>query len=631
MADLLNTSISGLLAFQRALDTTGHNIANAQTVGYSRQLPQFTTRTPQQFGSLWLGSGVDVSSVHRAYDNFLAAQSRSSSSAASQAGTFATQAARISNLFGDGEAGITASLQSLVNALQSVADTPASIPARQGLLSQSQALVEQLRATDASLRSLDAQMNAGIASEADSITALAQGIAQLNGQIASAQARSGQPPNDLLDQCDRLLDELATHINVEVVPQGDATVNVFIGNGQPLVLGQQASRLVAIGDGFDPARQRVAVASAVGTMDITASLGGGTLGGMLEFRQQMLDPARNALGRISAGLTQVMNEQHRAGMDLRGNIGGEFFAIGPPDVRAHEMNGGDARILASLGDSAGLTGSDYVLAYGGGTWTLRRQDTGVVVPMTGSGTAADPWQADGLSIVHDGGVPADADRILIRPLSDAVVGLALRVTDPAQVAAAMPVIANASADNQGSAMVSGLRVLDASNPALRSETTLTFISAGQYQISGDPTVHTFTPGQPIAVNGWRLDLQGTPAAGDSFTVRDNSNGVGDNRNALAMADILGRPVLDGGSTSLQSAVGQMVGRIGVQTRQAQVTHEAQQLVARENANALDSVAGVNLDEEAANMMRYQQAYMAMAQLVRVADTLFQSVLDATRR
>jgi len=630
MADLLNTSISGLLAFQRALDTTSHNITNANTVGYSRQLPQFTTRQPQFTGGAWVGSGADVSSITRAYDNFLSGQARSASSAYNQSNTYATQAARVSNLFGNSTTGLTASLQQFVNSLQSVADTPNSIAARQTLLSQGQSLVDRLKSYDASLRDFDAQVNASIDTEADAITSLARGISELNNQIRTGYAQTGQPPNDLLDQRDRLIDELATHVNVSVVKSNDNSVNVFIGNGQPLVVGADAATVVATTDPYDPTRKRLAMQSSVGTIDITNSLSGGTLGGVLAFRSEMLDPARNTIGRLSVALTDVMNEQHNAGMDLNGNLGGDFFSVGGVEVRSSVNNAGTAGATVTRTDVGALTTSDYELVSTAGGWTLRRTDTGATVPMTGTGTAGDPFLADGLSIVVSG-APGVGDRLLIKPTSGAVSSMQLLITNPADVAAAAPIAASAATNNTGNATITPGEVLNPSNPALRTATTITFTSATQYQISGDPTVYTYTPGSNIDANGWRVQISGTPAAGDSFTVRDNSNGTGDNRNALLMSGLMSEPVLNNGTTSLSSGIGQFVGDIGVKTNQAQVTRDAQKVVATEAQDAMQSVSGVNLDEEAANLLRYQQAYMAISQMIRVADTVFQSVLDATRR
>ncbi len=629
MADLLNTSISGLLAFQRALDTTSHNITNANTVGYSRQLPEFMTRQAQFLGGNWVGTGADVSTINRAYDNFLSGQSRAATSSYNQSSTYATQAERVSNLFGNTTTGLSAQMQKFVNSLQSVADTPTSIAARQTMLSQAQTLVDQFKSYDSTLRNFDTQVNAAIGSEATAITSLARGIAQLNTQISNGYAQSGQPPNDLLDQRDRMLDELSGHVNVSVVKQGDNTVNVFIGNGQPLVVGADPATVIATNDPYDPTSKRLSIQSSVGTIDITKSLSGGTLGGMLTFRTQMLDPARNAIGRLSVALTDVMNEQHNAGMDLNGDLGGDFFSVGGVVVQTNVNNGGTASAGVTRTNVGALTASNYLLVSTAGGWNLQRTDTGATVPMTGTGTAGDPFLADGLSIVVSG-APSVGDRLLIKPTAGAVGSMQVLVTDPSEIAAAAPIAASATAGNQGNATITAGQVLNSTNPALRTAATITFTSATTYTISGDPTVRTYTPGSNIDANGWRVQINGTPSAGDSFSVRDNSNGSGDNRNALLLSGLMSEPVLNNGTTSMSSAIGQFVGDVGVKTNQAQVTRDAQKVMADEAAASLQSVSGVNLDEEAANLLRYQQAYMAISQMIRVADTVFQSVLAAVR-
>jgi flagellar hook-associated protein 1 FlgK len=629
MADLLNTSISGLLAFQRALDVTSHNIANASTPGYSRQLPDFLTRQPQFLGGNWVGAGVDVTSINRAYDNFLSFQARSASSSFHQSNTYATQAARVSNLFSDSTTGLNAAMQKFVNALQAVADTPNSIAARQTMLSEAQSLVERLKSYDANLRSLDSQVNASISTEADTISSLARGIAELNQRIASGSASTKQMPNDLLDQRDRLLDELAKHVNVSVVATDDNQVNVFIGNGQPLVVGNDPARVVATSDPYDPTRKRLAVQSSVGTIDITSSIAGGSLGGLLSFRAEMLDPARNSIGRIAVALNDVMNEQHRAGMDLNGAAGGNFFSVGGVEVRPHANNTSSVSATVTRTGAAELTNFDYTLTNTATGWTIRRSD-GTTLTMTGSGTAGDPFVVDGLSIVIDGTANV-GESLQLRPSAAAVSSMRVLITDPAQIAAAAPIVAQASAGNQGNATISAGEVVNPTNPALRTPVTITFTSSTTYTISGDPTEYTLPANGEIQANGWRVQVSGTPVAGDTFSVRDNSNGTGDNRNMLLLAGLMSEPVLNGQTTSLSQAIAQFVGDVGVKTNQARVTADAQKVVSEEAQSAMQAVSGVNLDEEAANLLRYQQAYMAMSQMIRVADTCFQSVLDATRR
>jgi flagellar hook-associated protein 1 FlgK len=335
---------------------------------------------------------------------------------------------------------------------------------------------------------------------------------------------------------------------------------------------------------------------------------------------------------LSAGLTEVVNQQHAAGIDLNGALGGEFFGVGSARALSNANNSGTGSIAVQRidGASGALTTSDYVMINTAGGWSLRRADSGAVVPMTGTGTVADPFVADGLSI-EVSGAAAIGDRFLIKPTVDAVSGLQVLITDPSQVAAAAPIVASAAGSNIGNATISKGEVIDAGNAQLRDPISITFTSATQYQVSGDPTTYTYAAGDNIDVNGWRVQISGTPAAGDSFAVADNTSGRGDNRNALLLADVLNQPVLNNGTASLNAAVGQFVGDIGVKTNQGQVSRDAQKLVFEESVDALQSVSGVNLDEEAANLVRYQQAYMAAAQMIRVADTIFQSILDATRR
>lgn len=630
MADLLNTSISGLLAFKRSLDTTSHNISNVNTPGYSRQIAELMTRQAQPSGGGWVGQGVDVVTIKRSYDDFLANQTRGSSSSYSQSNAFATQAGRINNLFGDSATGMTASLQKFINSLQAVSDTPTSIPARQTLLSEANALKERLQSYDNSLRGFDRQANAALDSEAASITTIASAIAKLNGDISTGYARTGQPPNDLMDKRDALLDELAAHVNVNVTKQDNNTVSVFIGNGQPLVVGQLAATVGSTADPFDASRKVISLTTPSGSVDISTSISGGTLGGTLDFRTQMLDPARNSLGLLAVGLQDAMNAQHHEGMDLNGNLGADFFSTGGVLVQDSGSNSTPGASVAAArvpGATGALTTSDYILSSSGGVWSLMRTDTGAAVPMTGAGTALSPFVADGMSLVVSG-TPATGDRFLIKPTAAAVTDMQVLISDPDEVAVAAPIVSNATTTNTGSGRISAGEVLDAANAALRTTATITFSSATQYTVSGDPTVHTYTPGANIDANGWRVQISGAPVAGDSFSVRNNINGAGDNRNALKLAEVLNQPVLNGGTASLNAAAGQLVGRIGVQTNQAQVSSAAQKVVYEEGVTAMQSNSGVNLDEEAANLVRYQQAYMAAAQMIRVADSLFQTVLQA---
>jgi flagellar hook-associated protein 1 len=632
MADMLTTGVSGLLAFQRALDTTSHNIANASTEGYSRQLVDLVTRPPDAFGNGWVGTGVDVATVRRQFDEILASQARIAGSGFQQLDTFSTYATRIDNLFSDANTGLATTLQGFMSAVQTVANAPASVPSRQVLLSQAQSLVNRLRSYDNSLNSIGSQISSQLQSEAGTISTIAASIASVNQRIVAAQGVNQQPPNDLLDQRDKLLAQLATHVNVSTVAQSDGMLNVFIGTGQALVMGGAAARLVTGGDQFDPSRTRLLLQSGGPTTDVTETITGGTVGGLLQFGTQMLEPARNAIGQTAVTLATLVNDQQAAGLDLQGQLGTAMFAIGAVNVLPSTLNTGTASATVARANVSALTTVDYQLLYDGASWQLSRTDTGAAVTLNGSGTAASPFTADGLSIVING-APQAGDRLLIQPTRTAVAGMSVILSQPEKVAAAAPLLTSAATANTGNANIDA-GVL--ANPAawVRGDYTLSFINASTWQVTNSSNavvaVGAYSAGAPIVFNGVQVVLSGTPATGDSFHVKDNANGTGDNRNALQIAALLTRPVLNGGTVSLGDNVGRLVSNIGVQTSQAQSGRDAQQIVMNDANSAITSVAGVNLDEEAANLMRFQQAYQAAAKVIGVANSLFQSLLDATR-
>jgi flagellar hook-associated protein 1 len=630
MSNFLSTGVSGLLAFQRAIDTTSQNIANVGTDGYSRQRTELATRPATMYANGWVGNGVQVTTTRRVYDDLLAQQVRGASSTFGNLDAYATLMDRVNNLFGSTTTGLTASVQKFSNALQDVANNPTSSSARQVLLSEAQGLVDRLKSYDTQLSGLDRQVESQITGETSQINALSASIADLNAQISTAYGSSGgQPPNDLLDQRDLLLDQLSSHIDITTLKQDDGQVNVSIGSGQPLVIGQAASKLVSIVDPYDSSRHGLALQlSGAAPVDVSRNVSGGTLGGAMSFRDEVLDPTRNALGRISVALTDAVNQQHRAGIDLSGALGGDLFSIGAVDTLAHSGNAGTGTLAVTRSDVSALTTGDYILQKTATGWSLADAATGAAVTLSGTGVPGDPLIGDGLSIVT-GGIAQTGDRFLIRPTRSAASGLGVLITNPGKIAAAAPIRAEAATANTGGATISPGSVVDATDAQLRSTTVIAFLDATTYSVNG-AGAFAYTSGAPISINGWQVQITGTPATGDTFTISDNTGGTGDNRNALALSDSLGRPVLDNGTTSINDSTSRLVGSIGVATQQVKASRDAQNVIRQESVASRDSVSGVNLDEEAANLLKYQQAYQAAAQLISVASTLFDSLLAATR-
>ncbi len=632
MSDLLSTSVSGLLAFQRALDVTSNNVANASTPGYSRETVNLAEQPGQATPNGFIGSGVAIQSVTRSYDELIAGQVRSSQSGYSSWNTFATQAAQIDNMLSDSSTGITASLQSFVNSLQTMAGSPSSTAQRQVVLSQAQALAQQMQNYNSQLSTYGSSIEQTLASNVGQINSLSSSIASLNKQISADLAGTGQTPNDLLDQRDSLVDQLSQLVTVNTAAQSDGSMNVYIGTGQALVTGGAAQSLTVIANPNNATEHDIGIVSGGGnTTDITQAISGGSLGGLLAVRSQVLDPTINQLGQFSVGLATIVNQAQASGMDLTGATGQPMFAVGGVLSNAATTNTGTATLAITRGSLSSLTTDNYQLKMTGGAWQLTDVTTGKSVAMTGAGTAGNPFVAPGMSIVVNG-TGNNGDTFSIAPTAGATAGLSVLLTSPTQIAAASAIQTVAGASNTGTGAVSGSAV---TNPAQwpGGNFTITFTGTNSYKVTngGGTTVSTgtYTTGSPITFLGAQVTLTGAPATNDTFAVGpNNASNTGDNSNAFAMIDALSAASLNGGTTSLTGVANNLVSQVGVVTQQAQANASAQQSVNQSATDTRNNLSGVNLDEEAAKMVQYQQAYQACAQMIQVSGTLFNSLITA---
>ncbi len=637
MGDILSTSVTGLLAFQQALDVTSNNVANVSTPGYDVETTNFAEEPGQGTSTGYIGNGVDVASVTRAYNALLAQQVNSSQASYSSSNTLATWAAQIDNMLSSSSTGLTASLQSFVNALQTLSTSPSSTASGQAVLSQAQALVTQLQSYSSQVSEADSQVESQVQSNVSEINTLASSIASVNGQIAQAEgADPGQTPNQLLDQLDGLVNQLSQYVTVNTVAGTNGQTDVYIGTGQALVLGSSAQELTAVPNAYNASQYDIGLTNGTTTVDITSEITGGSLGGLLATVSQVLDPTQNALGQLSVGLATLMNEQQADGMNSTGAQGQAMFAVGGPQVLADSNNTGSASLDVTLTSLSDLTTDDYVLEYTGtganGGWELKDQTTGQAVAMTGTGTSADPLQAQGLSIVVSG-TPAANDSFLIQPTAAATQGLSMLLTSPTQIASASLVQATAGSANTGTGSISAATVTDPATWEANSGTyTVSFTSPTQYDVMNgttEVTSGTYTSGSPIAFEGAELTLTGAPATGDTFTLASNSTAnTGDNSNLLAMISALSASALNGGTTSLNDAANDLVTQVGALTQQAQSNASAQQSVNQSATDSLNNADGVNLDQEAALMVQYEQSYQACAQMIAASTTMFDSLMTA---
>lgn len=618
---------SGLLAYQRALQTTGHNIANVGTEGYSRQRVDLDARLPSTTGFGSLGNGVTVSGVNRIADHFV--EMRLIGNTANEAfhRTYAEFADQIDNLVADPEGGLAPALDNFFNAVQELASDPTSTAARQQLLSEGEALTSRFAQLESRIEDQRRLANGRIQGTVDEVNQIASGIAELNEQIIASRGRSGGPPNDLLDSRDQLLRDLAERVSVSTLEQSDGSINVYAGRGQALVVGVETTALSAQPSPLDPTRLEIGLRNGATFVPVTNSITGGELGALLDVRNTLLDPASQSLGRLAVGITEQFNQAHANGMDLSGLLGGDFFGRPAAAIRADSGNSATGTPTLAVSDSGALEASDYELRFDGANWALRRLSDGQQLATLAPGSS---HNFDGLDLDLAGVAgAATGDRFLLQP-TRVTSDLEVLITNPRSIAAALPVRAEAAAGNAGGASIETLAVSDPTHPQLRDPVDVQFTGgnfvAGAVVVPLDPSGET-----TIDVNGWQLVVRGTPADGDVFSVADNVGGIGDNRNALALAGIADQRAMGNGTTTLNETYAELVSDIGVKTRRAQLNADVQAGLLGESQAQRDSISGVNLDEEAANLIRFQQAYEASAQVIAAAGTMFDSLLAAVRR
>ena len=626
MSNLLATGSSALIAFQRALSTVGHNVANINTPGYSRQRVEFEARDATYFGYGYQGNGVQIVDVRRMADSLATSRLLDSGGELARLQQLSTLSSRLDQLFSEKATGISAPWSSFFDSVNALSSNAAGSADRESVLAQANALVTRFRQIDQHLDGLDIEVNAGLTAATDEVNRLAKEIAQLNGQIGGSSSPSG----DLLDRRDQLISELVAFTGGNAATQDGGLVNVFSAGGQPLVVGATASTLVTVPDPYRPERLQVALETNGQRVTLDKRALDGQIGGLVEFRTTVLDPAMAELGRIATSLAQTFNEGHRAGMDQYGQMGADFFTLPAPRLSSNANNTGNASLTTSVGNVAGLNAQNVLLRFDGAAWVATHPDTGASIPMTGTGTAADPLVVNGIEVVLASGTPAANDRFLLQPTAGAAGNLGVAITDPGRIAAATPVKATTDLANTGSGKLSSLKVTDAANAGLLVPADIEFIDATQYTINGTGPF-AYTPGQTIAYNGWSVVLDGAPAAGDTFSVGPTGANSSDNGNAKLLSNLDDARVLNGGTLTLNGAIGGLTTQVGSAARQADYSAQAQQVIHDQAQAARDAVSGVNLDEEAADLMRLQQAYQAASQIIATADTLFQSLLAATRR
>ncbi len=628
MSDVFGISVSALQAFQNAINVTANNVANASTAGYDRETVNLTEAIPQSNGAATVGAGVVVNGISRAFSQAAANQLNTSQSSLGQLNALQSYSNQIDNLFGTTVGGLSTALQSFYNGFSNVADAPTSTASRQALLGQAQGVASSFQNASGELNSLNTDVNSRISSDVTQVNSIAQAISSLNAQVVTGTAQAGgQPPNELLDKRDQLVSNLSQLVNVTTTTDTNGALNVFIGNGQPLVLQAQTLNVSVVPNQFNASQLEIS-STASGAV-ISNNITSGDLGGLLAARSQVINPALNQLGQVATAFAQTINSQQAQGLDLSGNLGANIFSVGAPLATGSSANTDavTASVSVSPNGLGALTANDYILSFMGGTPKLTNTADGTSVTPAGAGTVASPYTAAGISIVLSGAA-SNGDQFLVRPTATAASSLQVVLSNPAQIAAAGAIKTAAAATNGGAAIISSGTVLNSANPNLLTPATITFANPPtSYAINGGAPV-AYVSGGNIAVNGWQVQISGTPASGDSFTIGSNAGGTGDNRNALAAANQQNVGVLQNGTTSINGGVSALITGLGSHAQQINTAQAAQAAVNTQAQSAVQSKSGVNLDEEAAALLQWQQAYQAAAHALTIGASLFTTLINA---
>lgn len=700
MADLLNIGLSGLSAAKTKLSVTGHNITNINTPGYTRQDTVQATRTPQFSGAGYIGSGTSLTDIRRSYNEFLTTQLRSSTALNSDVKAYKSQIDQLDGLLAGTTTGVTPSLQAFFSAMQTAAEDPANIPARQLVLAEAEGLARRFNNIYDNITSQNSFINKQLVTTTEQINRLAQTVGSLNAAISSA-GTNGQQPNDLLDARDEAVRQLSTYVGVTVVVQDDNSFNLSIGSGQPLVVGSTVNQLQAVPGRGDPNKFEIDFISGGSRQNITGSISGGEMGGLLRYRTEVLDPTVNALGRLALSISSEVNSQLGQGLDLKGQVGAALFNnINDPKLAALRVrpmadNLSNASAAMNITNTKLLTTSDYQLDFDGTSYSARRLSDGAVMSVTvGAGgvlSFADSAGRDQGFTLQMSGTPSAGDRFVLEPTRRGAADLSVVLDQADQLAFAGPFKADAALQNKGTGSIGqpsvemvlnpdslpqanfvaddlsldhlkavgniSLRYDEASgsmvfNTPLPAGVTITAIPVEGQAAPAGITGLPITPGQTnqlsyaieVDIAGVKQSftikqtISGRPQNNDQFTVGFNQNGVSDNRNALKLADLQNKPVVGvdanikdvSTGVSFTDGYGDMIERVGTLTAQARQDDVATGAILKQSTDNRNSLSAVNLDEEAANLIQFEQYYNASAQIIQVARSLFDTLINTFR-
>ncbi|WP_323614451.1 flagellar hook-associated protein FlgK [Pseudomonas putida] len=675
MASLINIGMSGLGAAQSGMYTLGNNIANADVDSYSRQQNVQKTKGGQQVGQVFMGTGTTLADVRRVYNAFLENQLRTTTSLSSEASSYLNQITPLDTALSSSDTGITAALQSFFSAMQDAAAKPTEDASRQLLLTSAQSLAKRFNTLSSQLNQQNSNINSNMASLADQVNSLTKTIADLNDQISRVSSISGQP-NDLLDQRDGAVRELSALIGTDVVER-DGNYDIYLKNGQALVLGKTTQTLGVEPSAADPTRMSLILNRGSTKMDITNSTTGGEMGAQIRYRKETLDPALNELGRVALVVADAINSQLAQGIDKNGEFGATLFgdinsaaAISQRSIAKTGNSAGSGNLDVTIKDTGKLSTSDYQVTFTSATgYSVRK-----LPESTDMGsfdlTDSPPPVIDGFTLSLNGGGLSAGDSFKITPTRNAAASIDTVLTDPKRLALASPLTATSGSGNKGTGVItqptltSQMDIYDAAQRSqmqagLKYSTPVKLVFGDEatspqaykmYDAKGaEIGSGTIVPGQenklqlsvPM-VDGsgnslgssftFEMSVSGAPKNGDSYTVALTGAGSADNRNSQSVIDLQTKSTVevgaDGKGISFTDAYAKLVSNVGGKAGQAQMDSDATTALHTSALDSRNGLSGVSIDEETGNLIKFQQYYTASSQIIKAAQETFATLINS---
>lgn len=666
---LLNIGMSGLSASHASLVTTGNNISNVDTVGYSRQQTVQNSKSSIQYGNVFIGTGTTLADVRRVYNSYLDAQLQTSTSLNSDAQAYLGQATQVDKLLSDSGTGVTKTLQAFFSSLQTLAGNSNDNAARQALLTNAQGLSGRFNSISQQLKQQGTYINDQLGSMAEQVNKLASTVAAYNKKISDVSG-SGGTPNELLDQRNETIRQLNELVGTQVT-ETEGRMDIYLGSGQPLVVGDTVNKLRVAADPADPTRSSVIMDRTGSSIDITNVMSGGEMGGLLRYRNDVLTPAVNGLGRIAMVVADQVNKQLGQGLDQNGNFGAALFnninsaaAISQRSIANANNDPASGNLNVTIQDTSKLAASDYQVTFTNATgYSVRRLSDNTDMGTFTLGATPTPV-IDGFSLSLNAGPVNAGDTFKITPTRSSAADMATVMTDTKTLATAAPLTSTKAAGNDGTGAVGQPTLstsLDIYDPVQRLEVQaavkasmpvrMLMTSATAYEVfdAKGTSIGTgsIVPGQNNDLNisvpytdaggaaktfKVAMTVSGSPASGDSFNIAMTGASSTDNRNAQALLGLQSKATIGATATSpgvsFTEAYGGLVTAVGSLTKQGQLDATATDTIVTGARNARDSLSGVDLDEEAGNLTKYQQYYTASSQIIKTAQEIFSTLINA---